>query len=337
MPMVRAMRLLNAIEAGTTTGAQLQTLLAADPGRLAELNVLLGMRGQARRMAASSTAMTAMIASSTALAAMVANRVSMIAVSESAIARSAMIGSSPAMTALNSNDQAVRMWMLAGTGLSYANYWDVAAVVASTAAMTAIAASSAAMANVAASTAATTAIKNNAAANNIALGSSYSVGAYIDRIRIIGGDATNATLAGLATMTAVVASAAAKMAMFSSDTALNAIAASATAITAIRAAAGYSVLATDNTSGSRPWPGVAGGKYIIAGISTSDSSTGATITVSTLRAGSTRPNTHLTDASSVSLATALGAILCPCEEAFTVATTDGGIQILYLGALRCDV
>ena len=52
MPMVRAMRMLNAVEAGTLTGAQLQTLLTADPGRLAELNVLLGMRGQARRMAA---------------------------------------------------------------------------------------------------------------------------------------------------------------------------------------------------------------------------------------------------------------------------------------------
>jgi hypothetical protein len=61
------------------------------------------------------------------------------------------------------------------------------------------------------------------------------------------------------------------------------------------------------------------------------------IIVGTLRAGSARPNTHLTDASSVSLATALGAILCPCEGAFTVTTTDGNAQIIYLGALRCDV
>jgi hypothetical protein len=146
-----------------------------------------------------------------------------------------------------------------------------------------------------------------------------------------------AVAANSTAMNAVVASAAAKMAMFGSDTALNAIAASATAITAIRAAAGYSVLATANAPGSRAWPGVAGGKYIIAGVSTNDASTGATITVSTLRAGSARPNTHLTDASSVSLATALGAILCPCEEAFTVTTTDASAQIIYLGALRCDV
>ena len=54
MPMVRAMRTLNAIEAGTLTGAQLQTLLTSDPGRLAELSQLLTLRGQTRRMAASS-------------------------------------------------------------------------------------------------------------------------------------------------------------------------------------------------------------------------------------------------------------------------------------------
>jgi hypothetical protein len=271
----------------------------------------------------------------------------MTAVAASSTAMTAVAASSTAMTAINANDQAVRILMLAGTGLSYSNYANAAAIAANTTAMTAIAASAQAMSNVAVSSAATTAIKDNATANNTALGSSYSVGAYIDRIRIIGGASTDATLAAQATMTAVaanstamnavVASAAAKMAMFGSDTALNAIAASATAITAIRAAAGYSVLATAGSTGSRAWPGVAGGKYIIAGVSTNDASTGATITVSTLRAGSARPNTHLTDASSVSLATALGAILCPCGEAFTVTTTDGTAQIIYLGALRCDV
>ena len=48
MPMVRAMRLLNAIEAGTTTGEQLQTLLTADPGRLAEFHVLVTIPRQSR-------------------------------------------------------------------------------------------------------------------------------------------------------------------------------------------------------------------------------------------------------------------------------------------------
>ena len=131
MPMIRAMRLLNAVEAGTTSGAQLQTLLQADPGRLAEFNVLLGMRGQTRRMAASSTAMAAVAASSTAMAAVAA--------------------SSTAMAAVNANDQAVRIWMLAGTNQVWSNFASVAAVAASSTAMAAVAASSTAMAAVAAS------------------------------------------------------------------------------------------------------------------------------------------------------------------------------------------
>ena len=99
MPMIRAMRLLNAVEAGTTSGAQLQTLLA-DPGRLAEFNVLMGMRGQTRRMAASSTAMAAVIASSTAMAAVIASSTAMAAVAASSTAMTAAAASSTAMTAV---------------------------------------------------------------------------------------------------------------------------------------------------------------------------------------------------------------------------------------------
>jgi hypothetical protein len=144
--MIRAMRLLNAIEAGTTSGAQLQTLIADDPGRLAELNVLLGMRGQARRMAASSTAMAAVAASSTAMAAVAA--------------------SSTAMNAVNANDQAVRIWMLAGTDQVYSNFANVADVAASSTAMNAVAASSTAMAAVAASSTAMNAILKSSTARS---------------------------------------------------------------------------------------------------------------------------------------------------------------------------
>ena len=90
MPMIRAMRLLNAIEAGTTTGAQLQALLTADPGRRAEFNVLLGMRGQMRRMAASSTAMTAVWASNTATDAVFASATARLAVYNSDTALAAL-------------------------------------------------------------------------------------------------------------------------------------------------------------------------------------------------------------------------------------------------------
>ena len=100
MPMIRAMRLLNAIEAGTTTGAQLQALLTADPGRLAEFNVLLGMRGQMRRMAASSTAMTAVAASSTAMAAVAASSTAMTAVAASSTAMAAVWASNTATDAV---------------------------------------------------------------------------------------------------------------------------------------------------------------------------------------------------------------------------------------------
>ena len=105
--MIRAMRLLNAIEAGTTTGAQLQALLTADPGRLAEFNVLLGMRGQMRRMAASSTAMTAVIASSTAMAAVAASSTAMTAVAASSTAKMAVFNSDTALNAIAASSTAL--------------------------------------------------------------------------------------------------------------------------------------------------------------------------------------------------------------------------------------
>ena len=100
MPMVRAMRLLNAIEAGTLNGAQLQPLLMEDTGRLAEFSVLMGMRGQVRRMAASSTAMNAVIASSTAMNAVIASSTAMNAVAASNTAMAAVWASDTASDAV---------------------------------------------------------------------------------------------------------------------------------------------------------------------------------------------------------------------------------------------
>jgi hypothetical protein len=94
------MRMLNAIEAGMLTGAQLEALLAGDPGRRAELSVLMGMPGQVRRMAASSTAMTAVVASSTAMAAVAASNTAMAAVAASNTAMTAVVASSTAMAAV---------------------------------------------------------------------------------------------------------------------------------------------------------------------------------------------------------------------------------------------
>ena len=160
MPMVRAMRMLNAVEAGTLTGAQLQTLLTADPGRLAELNVLLGMRGQARRVAASSTAMTAVAASSTAMAAVAASSTAMAAVAASSTAMTAVAASSTAMAAVIASSTAMTAVVASSTAMTAvaASSTAMAAVIASSTAMTAVAASSTAMTAVAASSTAMTAV-----------------------------------------------------------------------------------------------------------------------------------------------------------------------------------
>ena len=191
MPMVRAMRMLNAIEAGTLTGAQLQTLLTTDAGRLAELNVLLGLRGQCRRLAASSTAMAAVIASSTAMAAVAASSTAMAAVA----------ASSTAMAAVNANDQAVRIWMLAGTAQVWSNFANVAAVAASSTAMAAVAASATAMSAVAASNIASDAVFTSAIArlaiydNNTALAAYQANPTQVARQIGIGGRTVTASTA----------------------------------------------------------------------------------------------------------------------------------------------
>jgi hypothetical protein len=109
MPMVRAFRLLNAIEAGTTTGTQLESILTGDSGRLGEFNAILGLRGQARRAFSSDTASTAIIASSAALGAMtdspqvLESGVAMTAIANSTTALNAFINSPSALNRLVSS------------------------------------------------------------------------------------------------------------------------------------------------------------------------------------------------------------------------------------------
>ena len=88
MPMLRALRTLNNLESGALSGAALQTQLA-DTGRLGDLVSLLTQRGQARRLAASSTAMTAVWASNTATDAVFASATARLAVynSDTALAQ----------------------------------------------------------------------------------------------------------------------------------------------------------------------------------------------------------------------------------------------------------
>ena len=142
MPMVRAMRMLNAIEAGTTSGVQLQALLQ-DPGRLGEWQQLLVMRGQTRRIAASSTAMAAVAASSTAMAAVAASSTAMAAVVASSTAIAAVAASSTAMAAVAASSTAMAAVAASSTARM--------AIFGSDTALAAVAGSSAALAELRAS------------------------------------------------------------------------------------------------------------------------------------------------------------------------------------------
>jgi len=143
-------------------------------------------------------------------------------------------------------------------------------------------------------------------------------------------------------MAAVLGSSVAKMALFNSDAAIAAISGSSTALAAIRTNAKYATYTHD--SGLRPNqnPALIGpvlsGSYIAVGVSTTDTTTGQTITVTTLRSGSSRTNTHVADATSVSSAAALGVLCMPMVAPFAINSTDGSSgPLVYVGMLRCDV
>ena len=208
MPALRALRTMNAIEAGTLTGAALQTYLSdatLGAGRLADFNMLINARGHARRMASSATAMAAVAASGSAMA--------------------AVIASSTAMAALNANDQAVRIWMLAGTGQNYASFANVAAVAASSSAMAAVAASISAMTAVIASSTAMAAVSVSSSAM-AAVAASISAMAAV----AASGSAMAAVWASNTAADAVLTSATTRLAVYNADTALAALQANPTQV-----------------------------------------------------------------------------------------------------------
>lgn len=71
MPLLRAQRVLNSIEAGTTNAAALETLLA-DAGRLAEFRAMLTQRSHILRAFVSNTAYSAILGSPSAMGALLA-------------------------------------------------------------------------------------------------------------------------------------------------------------------------------------------------------------------------------------------------------------------------
>ena len=181
MPTLRALRLLNAVEAGTVTGTQLQTYLS-DTGRASEFSSLLSSRGQSRRMAGSTLTMTAIAASLNASnivfkAATTSTCAACQGVVASPIAMAAVAASIPSLSVLAANpvswalfnsssyyEPNIKVVVANYAGVTPANYASVDALIADSVSMAAIAAAPNAMAAVVASPNATTLMSANSAA-----------------------------------------------------------------------------------------------------------------------------------------------------------------------------
>jgi hypothetical protein len=178
--MLRTIRLLNSLEAGTTTGANLQTILS-ETGRLGEFVTLLNLRSQTKRLAssptamnavaASATAMNSVAASATAMNSVAASTTAMAAVGASSTATSAVLGSATANPILFNGTAGVGAFLnecRKRDGLSsdatLAGLATLSSVAASATAMNSVAASATAMNSVAASATAVSAVASSATA-----------------------------------------------------------------------------------------------------------------------------------------------------------------------------
>lgn len=115
---------------------------------------------------ASAPAMAGVVASAAAMSVITASATAMQLVAKSATARAAVAANPAAFAAVNANDQALRIWILEGTGQNYEDFANLAAVMASGSATAAIAASSDAMARIVASPVAKMALFNSDVALN---------------------------------------------------------------------------------------------------------------------------------------------------------------------------
>jgi len=108
----------------------------------------------------------------------------------------------------------------------------------------------------------------------------------------------------------------------------------------MRAAAQYAIYETPLQNLTSPTALIgtnASASYIALGVSTSDPTTGETITIATLRPGSARANTRVTDGTITNSSDALGSLVMPMVTPFTFQTTDNSNQISRVGMLRCDI
>ena len=127
------------------------------------------------------------------------------------------------------------------------------------------------------------------------------------------------------------------MAVFNSDTALNAIAASGTALTALRAAAGYTVYSSTAIAAATISGPVAGGSYIVLGLSTSNAPNGVFNMLSKRRSGSAVVATTTSDGTGFAATALKYPNALPLVAPFTSAQSDAIAYTWYFGMLRCDV
>jgi hypothetical protein len=127
MPALRAIRLLQSVEAGITSGSALNVYLT-DNGRLGEFANLLSTRGQTRRMATNQLTMDAIVLSAKAI-----DLVFTMALSNNDTAAAAVAASAVAMTTVTGNNNSLVnvlanpvSWALFNTSAYYeTNVWDI--------------------------------------------------------------------------------------------------------------------------------------------------------------------------------------------------------------------
>lgn len=203
MPTLRALRLLNAVEAGTVNGTVLQTYLT-DTGRVAEFSSLLSSRGQSRRMAGSSLTMTAIASSiaatnivfksattstSAACQAVVASPVAMVTVAASIPSLNVVFANTVAWGLFNTSafyEGNIKTVIANFAGVTPANYATVDALIADSVSMAAVAAAPAAMGAVVASTNTTTLMAASSAAMALVASNSVAIETVAKQTSVMG-------------------------------------------------------------------------------------------------------------------------------------------------------
>lgn len=342
MPLVRAMRLINAVEAGTLDGPALDILLSADAGRVAEISQLLVLNGQTRRMMSAQTTMNAFARSEKAMEALIKSPIALFCAANSLTALSEILShpaafrafcssdaarahlreSSAAIAAINGEpDTAQTPWIACAAGLDSSSYPTLSSLLASESAWNAIKNSAEAIRSLFEYEASAQAVINNSSRLSDVVSSQTLMKALCEQP------------VGMALFARSVT---AKMAIFGSDIALTAIAGSANATDILRASPGYTRFVTDSVVGSRSFGADPNGNYIVIGVSIGASAIGKSISVGTTKLGTTRQNSILVSSSFNNTASPNGLLMCPVKAPFSASTDYATAVTLYVGALRCD-